>query len=357
MASPELLRALVDRLPAMVAYWDAELRCQFANAAYQAWFGVSGDAMIGRDMAEFLGPLWALNQPYVEGALRGEAQRFDRTIPDPHGGPPRHSEAQYLPDRDPVTGAVRGFCVLVTDVTARELREQELVQARDAAEAANRELETFSYSVAHDLRAPLRCIDGYSQALLEDCGPRLTDDERDQLGRMRKAAQHMAQLIDDLLQLAHLGRVALAPRHVDLTAIAQRAIARLRRTEPGRAVEVVIADGLAGHGDARLLTLALACLVDNAWKFTRATPAARIEIGAERGAYYVRDNGVGFDMAFAGKLFGVFQRLHTATELEGTGVGLATVARIVARHAGRIWAEDEVGRGATFWFTLGAPDR
>ena len=478
-----VLRALVDGLPAMLAYWDVGLKCRFANHAYERWFGVDPDRMIGRDMAEFLGPLFALNRPYVEGALRGEPQCFEREIPDPAGGRPRHSEALYMPDVDPASGAIRGFCVLVTDISPRRQREDELraakhelarerdvlehfftlsldmmcivgaggyflrvspafaalgysqdelrarsfhelvhpedaaasretlaqhaagvptirienryrckdgsyrwlawsgaadaggtlymiardvteakrshdavVRAKEAAEAANRELEAFSYSVAHDLRTPLRAIDGFSLALLEDCAERLEPQDQQYLVRVRAAAQHMAELIDDLLSLSRVSRTTVIRERVDLSALARATIAGLQRAEPDRTVAVTIQGELYGDGDPRLLAVALDNLLGNAWKFTGRCAEPRIELGAnvERGrrVYFVRDNGAGFDMTFANKLFGVFERLHSQTEFEGTGVGLATVHRVISRHNGRVWAEAAPGRGATFYFTL-----
>ncbi|HEY0841120.1 MAG TPA: ATP-binding protein, partial [Vulgatibacter sp.] len=207
-----------------------------------------------------------------------------------------------------------------------------------------------------DLRAPLRGIDGFSQALLEDYADKLDDDGRRYLGFIRQSAQRMAQLIDDLLALSRVTRADLVPEEVDLSALARESIARLSAGEPGRKVEVSIQEGLMARGDPRLLGVALDNLLGNAWKFTSRRDRAHVEFGAqEKGGetiHFVRDDGAGFDMAFVHKLFGVFQRLHAASEFEGTGVGLATVQRIVRRHGGRVWAEGEPDRGATFRFTL-----
>jgi len=223
-------------------------------------------------------------------------------------------------------------------------------------EAANRELEAFSYSVSHDLRAPLRGIDGFSQALLEDYADTLDDQGRDYLRRVRSATQRMAGLIDDLLNLSRITRGELRREAVDLSAQARSVAEQLRQAQPERQVEFHIADGLTAEGDPRLLRIALENLLGNAWKFTGKTDPAVIEFGLrrERGEaiYFVRDNGAGFDMAYAGKLFGAFQRLHDVREFEGTGIGLATVQRIIRRHGGRVWAEGESGHGATFHFTL-----
>jgi signal transduction histidine kinase len=238
-----------------------------------------------------------------------------------------------------------------------ERASRELEDANHELEATNRELEAFSYSVSHDLRAPLRSIDGFSQILLEDYSEELDEEGKDYLSRVRAASQRMGRLIDDLLGLSRVTRSALRWVPVDLSAQAREIIADLCKRESERRVEVEVSDGLVAYGDARLLRVVLENLIGNAWKFTEKESEARIEFGVTRftGApvYYVSDNGAGFEMAYADKLFGAFQRLHGSEEFEGTGIGLATVQRVVHRHGGRIWAEGEVGRGATFFFTLG----
>ena len=223
-------------------------------------------------------------------------------------------------------------------------------------ETANRELESFAYSVSHDLRTPLRGIDGYSRLLLEDFNDVLAEQGRVYLENVRKAASQMGQLIDDLLKLSRVTRLEMHYELFDLTGKAQEMFAELRRQNPDRLVEVTIQPELMAFGDANLLRLALENLISNAWKFTSKTPQASIEIGAIRHdgqpVFYIRDNGVGFDMKYSHKLFVAFQRLHSAEDFEGTGVGLATVQRIINRHSGRIWAEGAVDQGATFFFTL-----
>lgn len=237
-----------------------------------------------------------------------------------------------------------------------EVLEQRVAERTAQLKAINQELEAFAYSVSHDLRAPLRAIDGFSQALLEDYETRLDAEGRDFLLRVRAASQRMAQLIDDLLKLSRLSRGELHCERVDLSDLAREIVVNLRQQQPERQVDVTIAPQLIVYGDARLLRIALENLLGNAWKFTSKTAAARIELGvmAQEGqpVYFIRDNGAGFEMAYADKLFGAFQRLHQNTEFEGTGIGLATVQRIIHRHGGRIWAEGVVGQGATFYFTL-----
>ena len=246
--------------------------------------------------------------------------------------------------------------MLVRSNILAERASRKFEDANRELEAINRELEAFSYSVSHDLRAPLRSIDGFSQILLEDYRDELDEDGRDYLGRVRAASQRMGQLIDDLLELSRVTRGPLRRTSVDLSAVAADVAGGLKASDPGRRGSFMISEGLTARGDARLLRVALENLLGNAWKFTSREPEARVEFGASwrggRQVYQVRDNGAGFDAAYAGKLFGAFQRLHGSDEFEGTGVGLATVARVIRRHGGEIWAEGKVGEGATFYFTL-----
>ncbi|MDB6109184.1 MAG: sensor hybrid histidine kinase, partial [Pedosphaera sp.] len=233
---------------------------------------------------------------------------------------------------------------------------EELKARAQALEEANKELESFSYSVSHDLRAPLRIISGFSGFLLEDCADKLGAEGKDSLQAVVAASQRMGELIDDLLQLSRITRSEVRCAPVDLSALARSVADQLRKANPERCVEVLIEPDLITQADARLMRIVLENLLGNAWKFTSQKRDARIEFrrttreGAP--AYFVRDNGAGFDMAYANKLFGAFQRLHSTAEFPGTGVGLATVQRVIHRHGGRVWAEGEVGRGATFYFTL-----
>ena len=224
-------------------------------------------------------------------------------------------------------------------------------------EQANKELEAFSYSVSHDLRAPLRSINGFSKALLDEYGEKLDERACHYLDRIRAGTQRMSALINDLLNLSRMTRTPLRKESISLTELARGVVAELHTREPSRNVAIEIADGLSARGDKRLITIALVNLLGNAWKYTAKRPETQIAFGRENkgneAVFYVRDNGAGFDMAYAGKLFAPFQRLHLDSEFEGTGIGLATVQRIISRHGGRIWTEAAVDEGATFFFTLG----
>jgi signal transduction histidine kinase len=237
--------------------------------------------------------------------------------------------------------------------------ERRVRERTSQLEMTNSELESFCYSVSHDLRAPLRAIDGFTQALAEELPEQMSDSARRYFERIRAASQRMGQLIEDLLNLSKVSRGNLELRDVDLSALANQVLRDLMTRDPGRKVDVSVWDGIKVQGDARLLRAALENLLGNSWKFTSKVASPRIEIGTmrdgDRSVYFVRDNGAGFDMAFADKLFGAFQRLHGMEEFPGTGIGLATVQRIVHRHGGRIWADAAPGRGAVFYFTL-APD-
>jgi len=253
-------------------------------------------------------------------------------------------------------GADVAFTAIIRDITARKEAEDTLRRYASQLEAANTELEAFSYSVSHDLRAPLRSLDGFSQALLEDYHDRLDDAGRDFLQRVRGASQRMGTLIDDLLSLSRVTRGELQVGEVDLSALAAAAAADLKKSDPARAVTFAIAPDLVVRADAGLMRIVLQNLLGNAWKFTGKRSSARVEVGSMahdgRRAFFVRDDGAGFDMAYADKLFGAFQRLHAAAEFPGSGIGLATVQRIIHRHGGEVWAEGAPDRGATFYFTL-----
>jgi len=273
--------------------------------------------------------------------------------------------------RKAVEEANRG---LTREITARQRAEDEVGRLNASLEqrvldrtadlaAANREMEAFSYSVSHDLRAPLRAMDGFSLTLLKKHSGQLDEEGQGCLRRIRANSQKMAELIDDLLNLAHLAREKLLRKRIDLTAMAEQIGAELRQVNPGREVALVVAPALTADADEGMARVVLTNLLSNAWKFTAGRAPARIEVGVTPDAqpstpsslplFFVRDNGVGFDMAYADKLFGAFQRLHSVHEFEGNGIGLALVKRIVNRHHGRVWAEGAVGRGATITFTFG----
>ncbi|MEJ2180430.1 MAG: ATP-binding protein [Gammaproteobacteria bacterium] len=239
-----------------------------------------------------------------------------------------------------------------------EALENTLLLKRRAREleTKNRELESFTYSVSHDLRQPLRSIDGFSKLIMEDAGLKLDDKEREYLQRSRSAAQKMGHLIDDLLQLSSVSRAGYKAQNVDLSGMVESNIEKLRQLDPGRQLEVDIEPNVKATGDQSLLDIAMSNLVENAWKYSSKKPHAKIRFATQQQngqvIYYIKDNGVGFDTRYINKLFGPFQRLHSGDEYPGTGIGLATVHRIIDRHGGKIWANAKVGRGATFYFTI-----
>jgi PAS domain S-box-containing protein len=349
---------------------DEDGRVVDFNPAAERTFGYRYAEVVGRPLVELIIPP-DLRQAHRDGLARyratGEHAVLGRRIEMRAmraDGSEFPVELAITPFRERGEAMFTGY---LRDISERKRAEEEIrqlnveLEARVAErtirlEAANRELDAFSYSVSHDLRAPLRSVDGFSKALLDDYADNLDPKARNYLQRVRAAAQRMGELIDDLLDLSRLGRAELSRNSVSLSEIAQIVAMELRKRDPDRQVEVDIQDGLVVDGDRRLLRIALENLLGNAWKFTAKVAQARIQFGGEHTGggtvYFVRDNGAGFDMTYVAKLFQPFQRLHGNADFPGTGIGLATVHRIVDRHGGRAWAEGTVGTGATVYFTL-----
>ncbi|WP_327011170.1 PAS domain-containing protein [Dactylosporangium sp. NBC_01737] len=361
------LLALIDNTSAVIYMRDLDGRYMLVNREYERLFQVSRDAIVGltdhdlfpADVAD------AFRANDLQAARRGRPVQMEEEAPGDDGP---HT---YVTVKFPLIGAdgaAYAVCGISTDITERKRAEEQVRRLNAELEdrvlhrtaelhASNRELDAFAYSVSHDLRAPLRSLDGYSQLLLEDYGDRLDADGREYLERLQANVARMAAMIDDLLNLSRATRTELHRGTVDVTAIARDVVAELRAAEPDRQARMSVTEGLTAAGDADLIRLVLQNLLGNAWKFTSKRDDGAVEVGAEPGGVlFVRDNGAGFDMRFAGKLFEPFQRLHAASDFEGTGIGLAIVHRVVTRHGGRIWADGTVGGGAVFRFTL-APQR
>jgi PAS domain S-box-containing protein len=357
-----LIEASLDPLVTI----SADGKITDVNVATERVTGRTREELIGTDFFDyFTDPDKAkagYQQAFREGSVMDYALEIRRQ--DGHPTPVLYNAAVY---RD-AAGSVIGVFAAARDITERKKAEEEInklnrelearvVERTAQLESSNRELEAFAYSVSHDLRAPLRGIEGFSLALLEDYAGKLDDTGRGYLNRVRNATIKMGQLIDDLLKLSRLTRSEMNREQVDLSAIARTIANDLKNRHPERPVQFIIAEGLTASCDTRLLTVAMENMLSNAWKFSEKTPLSVIEFGtAEKNgarAFFVKDNGVGFDMAYAGKLFNPFQRLHRTEEFPGTGIGLATVKRIVSRHGGRVWIESEMDKGTTVYFTLG----
>ncbi len=352
------LEAVLDTIDVGVTSCDRDGRLILFNRTTRRWHGLPEEAVPMELWSEHYSlyekdgrTLLATEQIPLVRALRGEWVRDAEIVIAPASGPERRvvTSGQLLKN---ARGETLGAVVAMHDVTRQKQAEAQLREA-------NRELEAFSYSVSHDLRAPLRSVDGFGQILLRDYSGKFLDERAvSYIRRMSAATARMGQLIEDLLSLSRVSRDEFHAQSLDLSRLARDIVRELRERDPGRDVTVSIEDGLLCNGDARLLRIALTNLFANAWKFTGKTPDACIELrvaqtGVER-IYRIRDNGAGFDMAHAELLFAPFQRLHGPAEFEGTGIGLAIVQRVIHRHGGQIWAESEEGRGAAFYFTLKA---
>ena len=325
------------------------------NRGASKLFGYAADEVLGRPITLLI-PAGREHeeQDLLDSLLCGEAAHLD-TVRRHKDGREIEISVTISPIYD-ARGNVVGASKFARDITERRRFERDLIRAKEDADAASRELETFSYSVAHDLRAPLRGITSFARILLTDHAGSLDADGKDCLDEVLSSATKMASLIDALLALSRVTRTELRRERTDLAELARAAVTELAAGQPERTVEMIIPDHLEVSLDRRLARVLVENLIGNAWKFTSRTVGARIEIGvADRDGvpvYFVRDNGAGFDMAHSKNLFGPFQRLHTVGEFPGTGVGLSTVQRIVLRHGGRIWAEASVNGGAMFSFTL-----
>ena len=359
--SREWLAATLRSVGDAVIANDRNGAVSFMNVAAEMLTGWREEEARGRPLSEVLhlvdGATRAAQENPVSRVLR---EGRPHSLPGnillvPKEGDPLPIEDSFAPIIDPQRG-VLGAVLVFHDITKRREAERRIQQLNEQLERNVAELDAFSYSVAHDLRAPLRSINGFSAILLEDHERRLDEDGKKYLQNIRRASQRMCQLIDDLLRLSRMSFAGLRRTQVDLSALAWGVAQEFKKGHPDRSVEFFIQPGATAQGDPGLLKIALDNLLGNAWKFTGKRDGARIEFGQlnqhEQRVYFVRDNGTGFDMACAKKLFGVFQRLHSDVEFPGTGVGLATVQRIIRRHGGRVWAEGRVGQGACFYFTL-----
>jgi PAS domain S-box-containing protein len=357
----ERFRVMADTAPIMIWVGDEEGGVLYGNRRWQEFTGMTPEETMGTGWTRMIHP--DDRKAAYEGYLHALAERQTYQAEWRLFRISDQSFRWVMCTGIPLltgSGDFNGYVGTMVDITdqkrANEELESRVVERTAQLQAVNKELEAFSYSVSHDLRAPLRTIDGFSQAIMEDYADRLDEDGKRYLQRVREGSQQMAQLIDDMLTLSRLTRGEVRKEAVDMSSTARKISADLQAQDPHRNVDFIIREGMVVQADKRLIQAVLQNLIGNAWKFTSNHPAALIEFGQiEKDGmpiYFVRDNGAGFDMAYADKLFGAFQRLHDTAEFPGTGIGLATVQRVIHRHGGEIWAEGAVEKGATFYFTL-----
>jgi PAS domain S-box-containing protein len=365
--SERQLRLVTDSAPVLIAHCDIERRYKFVNKAYAERFGTSREDIIGRRIPEVVGEeAYASFEQHVDAVLKGQRVEFETKIAYKDNGV-RYVHAAYVPEFGE-QGEVRGLVAVITDITERKRAEEEIRGLNENLESrvaertsqlkeANEELESFSYSVSHDLRAPLRHIGGFARLLQKRTEASADETDRHYLNTIVESTDHAGDLIDDLLAFSRVGRAEVRFADVDMNRLVRKARDDLKQETYERSIDWRIGElPQEVRGDPSMLGLVLQNLLSNAVKYTRTREQAMIEVGSkierDEVVFFVRDNGVGFDMQYVDKLFGVFQRLHSAEEFEGTGIGLANVRRIVNRHGGRTWAEGSVGIGATFHFSL-----
>jgi PAS domain S-box-containing protein len=347
----EFADSVIDTVREPLISLDQDLRVVTVSRSFYDFFKVKPEDTVGQLVYDLGNKQWDIPKlrELLETILPQQTSFDDYEVEHDFAGVGKRTMLLNARQIEQGMGKQRIILLAIEDITERKKVEAGLEETR-------KELEAFAYSVSHDLRAPLRGIDGWSLALLEDYRDQLGEQGREYIDLVRSETQIMGRLIDDLLTFSRQSRAEMKQKRLDMTAMAQAIVARLQQQNPALHTEFVIQPGLRALGDADLVEIALKNLLDNAAKFSGGNPRAVVEFGQTdqegKNAFFVRDNGAGFDMTYAHKLFGVFQRLHSASEFPGTGIGLASVQRIIGRHGGRVWAEAKVDRGATFYFTL-----